>query len=67
MNLLPDTTDRELVLFCKHSGTVEEIISDFDVKEHQNEDIDNKEKDESMNEADDAADEKPKQRTENKK
>ena len=59
----PDTTDRELVLFCKHSGTVEKVVFDFDIKEHQNEDINSKEKDESMNEADDAADEKPKQRT----
>ena len=63
VNLPPDTTERELVLFCKHSETEEKVIFDFDVKEHQNEDID-KEKDESMNESDDAADEKPKENKE---
>ena len=59
VNLPPDTTDRELVLFFKHSGTVEKVIFDFDVKEPQNEDTDSEE-DESRDEADDGGEEKPK-------
>jgi ribosomal RNA-processing protein 7 len=65
VNLPPDTTDRELVLFFKHSGTVEKVMFDFDVKEPQNDDKDSEEEEEleSMSEANDAADEKSKQRT----
>jgi ribosomal RNA-processing protein 7 len=60
VNLPPDTTDRELVLFFKHSGRVEKVIFDFDVKEPQNNDADSEEEEESMG---DAADEKSKQRS----
>ena len=59
--------DRELVLFFKHSGTVEKVIFDFDVKEPQNEDTDSEDEDVSMDEADDAADEKPKKRRKTQK
>jgi ribosomal RNA-processing protein 7 len=67
VNLPPDTTDRELVLFFKHSGTVEKVIFDFDVKEPQNEDTDSEEEDESMDEADDGTEEKPKKRRKTQK
>ena len=66
VNLPPDTTDRELVLFFKHSGTVEKVIFDFDVKESHNEDTDSEDEDESMDEAD-ATDEKPKKRKKTQK
>ncbi|KIM36102.1 hypothetical protein M413DRAFT_449419 [Hebeloma cylindrosporum] len=54
VNVPPDATERELVLFFKHSGTVEKVIFDFDVKEPQNEATDSEEEDEdeSMGEAD---------------
>jgi ribosomal RNA-processing protein 7 len=67
VNLPPDTTDRELVLFFKHSGTVEKVIFDFDVKEPQHEDTDSEEEDETMGVADDATDENPKKRRKTQK
>jgi len=67
VNLPPDTTDRELVLFFKHSGTVEKVIFDFDVKEPQHEDTDSDEEDESMDEADNGTEEKPKKRRKTQK
>ncbi|KAF8165777.1 ribosomal RNA-processing protein 7-domain-containing protein [Crassisporium funariophilum] len=33
VNVPPDATERELVMFFKHSGTVEKVLFDFDVKE----------------------------------
>jgi len=48
VNLPPDTTERELVVLFKHSGTVEKVIFDFDVKELQNEASDSENEDEDM-------------------
>lgn len=42
VNVPPDATERELVLFFKKSGTVEKVLFDFDVKEPQN-DVDDSE------------------------
>ncbi|KJA29621.1 hypothetical protein HYPSUDRAFT_60480 [Hypholoma sublateritium FD-334 SS-4] len=61
VNLPPDATERELVLFFKHSGTVEKVIFDFDVKELQNADSDSEDEDEDE-QMDDAADEQPRKR-----
>ena len=36
VNVPPDATERELVLFFKKSGTVEKVLFDFDVKEPHN-------------------------------
>ena len=36
VNVPPDATERELVLFFKKSGTVEKVLFDFDVKELHN-------------------------------
>ena len=62
VNLPPDATERELVLFFKHSGTVEKVIFDFDVKElqHAGSDSDSEDEDEHMDDA--AADEEPRRR-----
>ncbi|KAF9058201.1 ribosomal RNA-processing protein 7-domain-containing protein [Panaeolus papilionaceus] len=46
VNVPPDASERDLVLFFKHSGTVEKTIFDFDVKEPQNEESDSEEDDE---------------------
>ncbi|KDR73430.1 hypothetical protein GALMADRAFT_269664 [Galerina marginata CBS 339.88] len=48
VNLPPDTTERELVLFFKHSGTVEKVAFDFDVKEPQHEASDSDSEDNDM-------------------
>ncbi|KAF8906730.1 ribosomal RNA-processing protein 7-domain-containing protein [Gymnopilus junonius] len=50
VNLPPDTTERELVLFFKHAGTVEKVIFDFDIKEPKDEESDSEE-DEEMQDA----------------
>ncbi|PPQ78911.1 hypothetical protein CVT25_002371 [Psilocybe cyanescens] len=63
VNLPPDTTERELVLFFKHSGTVEKVIFDFDVKELQNEASDSEDEDEEMEDAEaDGTDEQPRKK-----
>ncbi|PPQ75851.1 hypothetical protein CVT24_000609 [Panaeolus cyanescens] len=46
VNVPPDATERDLVLFFKHSGTVERIIFDFDVKEPQHEESDSEDDEE---------------------
>jgi len=53
-------------LFFKHSGTVEKVIFDFDVKEPQNEDTDSGEE-EDDEKADDAMEENPKKRRKTQK
>ncbi|KAF8967418.1 ribosomal RNA-processing protein 7-domain-containing protein [Flammula alnicola] len=65
VNLPPDATERELVMFFKHSGTVEKVIFDFDVKEPQHDDSDSEEEEESMEE--EAADEQPRKRRKTQK
>ena len=42
VNVPPDATEREIVLFFKKSGTVERVLFDFDVKEPHN-DVDDSE------------------------
>jgi ribosomal RNA-processing protein 7 len=42
VNVPPDATEREIVLFFKKSGTVEKVVFDFDVKEPDN-DVDDSE------------------------
>ena len=61
VNVPPDATERELVLFFKSSGTVEKVLFDFDVKEPHNDDSDSEgEDDKSMGEA--QVNEQPKKR-----
>lgn len=63
VNLPPDATERELVLFFKHSGTVEKVIFDFDIREPQNEESDSEDEDEEMQDAEAAGeDEQPRKR-----
>ncbi|KAF4619834.1 hypothetical protein D9613_004817 [Agrocybe pediades] len=53
VNLPPDTTERELVLFFKNSGTVEKVIFDFEVQElttgGDDTDTEDEDEDEEMN------------------
>ncbi|KAF5322933.1 hypothetical protein D9619_000256 [Psilocybe cf. subviscida] len=71
VNLPPDATERELVMFFRNSGTVEKVIFDFDVKELQNaDDSEGEDEDEDMDEAEEEAeDDQPrkKRRTQNEK
>ncbi|KAH9482217.1 Ribosomal RNA-processing protein 7-like protein A [Psilocybe cubensis] len=69
VNLPPDATERELVLFFKHSGTVEKVVFDFDVKELQNEASDSESDDDEEMEGIDAAgsDEQPKKKKKSQK
>ncbi|KAF9480187.1 hypothetical protein BDN70DRAFT_877942 [Pholiota conissans] len=63
VNVPPDATERELVLFFKHSGTVEKVIFNFEVKEPHHEDSDSEDgegDEDAMDE--DAADEQPRKR-----
>ena len=50
VNVPPDATERELVLFFKKSGTVEKVIFDFDVKEPHNDVDDSEGEDEPLRE-----------------
>jgi len=66
VNVPPDATERELVVFFKNSGTVEKVIFDFDVKEPHNDDSDSEDEgDELVEEA--QADEQPKKRRKTQK
>ncbi|KAF8184788.1 ribosomal RNA-processing protein 7-domain-containing protein [Pholiota molesta] len=62
VNLPPDTTERETVLFFKHSGTVEKVIFDFEVKEPQHDDDSESEDEDEDPMEQDAADEQPRKR-----
>jgi ribosomal RNA-processing protein 7 len=48
VNVPPDATERELVLFFKKSGTVEKVIFDFDVMELHNDVDDSEDEDEPL-------------------
>jgi ribosomal RNA-processing protein 7 len=50
VNVPPDATERELVLFFKKSGTVEKVLFDFDVKEPHNDVDDSEDEGESLKE-----------------
>ena len=50
VNVPPDATERELVLFFKKSGTVEKVLFDFDVKEPHNDIDDSDDEGESLKE-----------------
>ena len=50
VNVPPDATERELVLFFKKSGTVEKVLFDFDVKEPHNDVDDSEDEDEPVKE-----------------
>jgi ribosomal RNA-processing protein 7 len=73
VNLPPDATERELVMFFRNSGTVEKVIFDFDVKELQNaDDSDEEDEDKEMDDVEDGdenEDDQPrkKRRTQNEK
>jgi len=45
VNVPPDATERELVIFFKNSGTVEKVLFDFDVKEPHNDASDSEDDD----------------------
>lgn len=64
VNLPPDATERELVMFFRNSGTVEKVIFDFDVKELQNlDDSDEEDEDEDMGDAEEEdEDDQPRKR-----
>ena len=63
VNVPPDTTERELVMFFKKSGTVEKVLFDFDLKELHNDVSDSDdEDDEPMAEAQADDHEQPKKR-----
>ncbi|PPQ70808.1 hypothetical protein CVT26_014052 [Gymnopilus dilepis] len=46
VNLPPDATERELVLFFKHAGTVEKVVFDFELQDKRSEDSDSEGEDE---------------------
>ncbi|KAJ3506805.1 hypothetical protein NLJ89_g6661 [Agrocybe chaxingu] len=60
VNVPPDATERELVLFFKHSGTVEKVLFDFNVKEINN-DVSDSEDDEDESMVDAAANDEDEQ------
>jgi len=66
VNVPPDATERELVMFFKNSGTVEKVIFDFDVKEPHNDVSDSEDEDEEPAE-EVQADEQPKKRRKTQK
>ena len=69
VNVPPDATERELVLFFKKSGTVEKVLFDFDVKEPHNDVEDSEDEDEPLKETqgEEIQGEQPKGRTQKDK
>ncbi|KAF8806163.1 hypothetical protein BYT27DRAFT_7168477 [Phlegmacium glaucopus] len=66
VNVPPDATERELVMFFKNSGTVEKVVFDFEVKEPHNDASDSEDEgDEPVEEA--QAEEQPKKRRKTQK
>ena len=63
VNVPPDATERELVMFFKNSGTVERVLFDFEVKELHNDVSDNE--DEPMEKT--QVDEQPRKRRKTQK
>ncbi|KAF9527973.1 ribosomal RNA-processing protein 7-domain-containing protein, partial [Crepidotus variabilis] len=48
VNVPPDATERELVLFFKHAGTVEKVLFDFEGTDHNGEELDSDEEDQDI-------------------
>ena len=67
VNVPPDATERELVLFFKKSGTVEKVVFDFDVKEPHNDVDDSEDEGEPSKETEDEAQPKGRLRTQKDK
>jgi ribosomal RNA-processing protein 7 len=66
VNVPPDATERELVMFFKNSGTVEKVVFDFEVKEPHVDDSDSE--DEGVEPTEEAqVDEQPKKRRKTQK
>lgn len=63
VNVPPDATERELVMFFKNSGTVEKVLFDFEVKEPQNDFSDSEDEDDEPMEKVQAAEQPKRRRT----